>query len=152
MLHYVTNFYQPLKSNIGIGDINNCVKSQKSKFQVWRPPRLFCRLIQGIQWKNLRSSMKINHGTLPRKIWNYNRKSIFWLFSILTKTLQLFCRVVIWTFLYQICFRNKISTSGSGQTENTQIRVFAYFQFDQFPKLKINFESWFEIRMSILLF
>ena len=32
--------------------------------------------------------MKINPGTLPRKIWKYNGKSIFWLFKILTETLQ----------------------------------------------------------------
>ena len=43
-------------------------------------------------------------------------------------------------------------TSGSGQTENTQICVFAYFQFDYFPKSKIDFESRFEMRMSIFLF
>ena len=35
-----------------LGDIYNLVKSQKSKLQVWRPPRLFSRLIQGIWWKN----------------------------------------------------------------------------------------------------
>ena len=32
--------------------------------------------------------MKINHGTLPRKIWKYNGKSDFWLFKILIETLQ----------------------------------------------------------------
>ena len=42
--------------------------------------------------------------------------------------------------------------SESGQTENTQIRVFAYFQFDHFPKSKIDSESKFVMRMSILLF
>ena len=41
---------------------------------------------------------------------------------------------------------------GSGQTENTQIRVFAYFPFYHFPKSKIYSESRFEIRMSIFLF
>ena len=41
---------------------------------------------------------------------------------------------------------------GKWSTENPQIRVFAYFQLDHFPKLKINSESRFEIRMSILLF
>ena len=65
---------------------------------------------------------------------------------------SIFFRIVIWTFLYQICFLYQFLTLGSGQTENTQIRVFAHFQFDQFPKLKINFESRFEIRISILLF
>ena len=58
----------------------------------------------------------------------------------------------IWTFLFQISFLNKFSTLGSGQTENIQIRVFAYFQFDHFPKLKIVSESRFEMRMSIFLF
>ena len=33
-----------------------------------------------------------------------------------------------------------------------QIRVFAYFQFDHFPKLKIDSESRFEKRMSIFQF
>ena len=35
-----------------VGDIYNWVKSQKSKFQVWRSPRLFSSLIQSIWWKN----------------------------------------------------------------------------------------------------
>ena len=43
-------------------------------------------------------------------------------------------------------------TSRSGQTENTQIRVSAYFQFDPFPKLKFDFESRFEKRISKFLF
>ena len=33
-------------------------------------------------------------------------------------------RIEIWAFSFQICFQNQFSTSGSGQTENTQIRVF----------------------------
>ena len=40
----------------------------------------------------------------------------------------------------------------SGQTENTQIRVFVYFPFDHFPKLKIDSKSRFEKRMPIYLF
>jgi hypothetical protein len=47
-------------------------------------------------------------------------------------------RTEIWTFSFQICFRNQCSTSGSGQTEKTQIRVVAYLQFDHFPKSKID--------------
>ena len=35
-------------------------------------------------------------------------------------------RIVIWTFSFQICFQNKFSTPGSGQTENMQIRLFGY--------------------------
>ena len=58
----------------------------------------------------------------------------------------------IWTFSFQICFQNKFWTSGSGQTENTLIRLFVYFQFDHFPKSKIDSKSRFENRMSIFLF
>ena len=36
--------------------------------------------------------------------------------------------------------------------ENTQIRVFAYFQFDHFPKSKIDSKSRFEMRISIFQF
>ena len=61
-------------------------------------------------------------------------------------------RIVILTFSFEICFWNQFSTSGSSQTENTQIRVFAYFQFDHFPKSKIDSESRFQMRMSILQF
>ena len=32
-------------------------------------------------------------------------------------------RIEIWTFSFQICFKNKFLTSGSGKTENTQICV-----------------------------
>ena len=48
-------------------------------------------------------------------------------------------RIEIWTFLFQICFKNQFSTSRSGQTENTCIREYVYFQFDHFPKSKIDF-------------
>ena len=36
-------------------------------------------------------------------------------------------RIEIWTFSFQICLCNKFLTSGSCQTENTEIHVFAYF-------------------------
>ena len=61
-------------------------------------------------------------------------------------------RIEIWTFSFQICFRNQVWTSGSGQTENTRIRVHMYFQFDLFPKSKIDSESRFEMKMSIFQF
>ena len=61
-------------------------------------------------------------------------------------------RIEIWTFSFQICFRNKFLTLGSGQSENTQICVFAYFKFDHFPKLKIDSEGRFEMKISIFLF
>ena len=52
-------------------------------------------------------------------------------------------RIEIWTFSFQICFRNQFWTLVSGQTENMQIRIFAYFRFDHFPKSKIDSESRF---------
>ena len=61
-------------------------------------------------------------------------------------------RIEIWTFSFQICFKNQFSTSGSGQTENTRIRVYVYFPFDHFPKSKIDFKNRFEMRRSIFLF
>ena len=64
--------------------------------------------------------------------------------------LFIFFRIEMQTFSFQICFWNQFSTLGSGQTENTQIRVLEYFQFDHFPK--IDSESRFEMRMSIFLF
>ena len=38
--------------------------------------------------------------------------------------------------------QNQFLTLGSGQTENTQIRVFVYFWFDHFPKSKKNVERF----------
>jgi hypothetical protein len=48
-------------------------------------------------------------------------------------------RIEIWTFSFQICFKNQFSTSGSGQTENTRIHIYVYFPFDHFSKLKTDF-------------
>ena len=49
---------------------------------------------------------------------------------ILTETLQQQkFRIEIWTFSLQICFRNKFLTLGSGQTKNSQIRVFLVFLY-----------------------
>ena len=50
-------------------------------------------------------------------------------------------RIEIWTFSFQICFQNQFSTLGSGQTENTRIREYVYFQFDHLPKSKIDFKA-----------
>ena len=43
-------------------------------------------------------------------------------------------------------------TLGSGQTKNTQIRVFVYFTFDNFLESNIVFESRFQKRIPIFLF
>ena len=43
-------------------------------------------------------------------------------------------RIEIWTFSFQIWFKNKFSTLGSGQTGNTCIRIYVYIPFDHFPK------------------
>ena len=53
-------------------------------------------------------------------------------------------RILIPTFSFQICFWNQFLTLGSGQTENMQRRVFAYFQLDHFPKSKIDSKSRFK--------
>ena len=45
--------------------------------------------------------------------WQYNGKSIFWLFKIWTATLQKKIRIEIGTFSFQICFRNQFLTSQS---------------------------------------
>ena len=83
----------------------------------------------------------------------YNGKSIFWLFlNIVRNSSRKKFRIEIWTFSFQICFRNQFLTLESGQTENTQIRVFVYFPLDHFPKSKIDSKSRFEMRMSIFLF
>ena len=75
-------------------------------------------------------------------IWKWiflSTRSIHFLtFLILTETLHFFFRMVIWTFTIEICFRNQFFTLGTGHTENMQIRVFVYFQFDHLPKLKID--------------
>ena len=55
-------------------------------------------------------------------------------------------------FSFQICFWNQFLTSGRGQTENTQILVFAYFQSDHFPKSKIYSGSRFKMTIFIFLF
>ena len=77
--------------------------------------------------------------------------SFDFLFKYWPKLFKIF-RIKIWTFLFQICFWNEFWTLGSGQTENTQIRVFAYFPVDDFPKSKIEYKSRFEMKMSLFLF
>ena len=47
-----------------------------------------------------------------------------------------------------ILISNQFLILGSGQTENRQIRVFAYFQFDHFPKSEIDSKSKFETRTT----
>ena len=44
-------------------------------------------------------------------------------FKYWPKRSKIFFRTETWTFSFQICFKNQFSTSGSGQTENMQIRV-----------------------------
>ena len=55
--------------------------------------------------------------------------SFFDFFKYWPKRFKRIC-IEIWTFSFQICFRNQFWTLESGQTENTQICVFVYFQFD----------------------
>ena len=60
--------------------------------------------------------------------------------------------IEIWEFSFQIWLQNQLSTSGNGQTENTQLRVFAYFLFDHFPKSKFDSNNRFEKRMPMYFF
>ena len=68
----------------------------------------------------------------------------FLTFKILIETLQKKIQnrnMDNWTFsFFQICFGYQFWRQGSGQTENTQIRVFVYFPLDHFPKSKIDSE------------
>ena len=64
--------------------------------------------------------------TLP---WSNHILKIQWeihflTFKIVTEMLQKKFRIEIWTFSFQICIKNQFLTSGSGQTENTRIRVY----------------------------
>ena len=56
LLKKIQNFHKNKDINLAtkitiIGDIYNWVKSQQSKFQVWRPPLWFIRVKQEIWWK-----------------------------------------------------------------------------------------------------
>ena len=104
-------------------------------------------------WKFQPSSLILKGWLRDIRFWKYNAKSLFLTFLNTDRNApEKRIRIVIWTFSLQICFQNQFSTLGSGQTENTQIHVFAYSQFDHFPKSKIYSESRFEIRMFILPF
>ena len=53
----------------------------------------------------------------------------------------------------KITMLKTVTTAGRGTAEwLIIIRIFAFFQFDHFPKSKIDFENRFEMRMSIFLF
>ena len=84
--------------------------------------------------------------------YKYNGKSIIDFFNWPKRFKKKF-RIEIRTFSFQICFQNQLSTSGSFQTENTQIRMFAYFPFDHFPKQilkeKVNIFILFFLRVSV---
>ena len=103
---------------------------------------------------------------------------IFFYFCLLLDFwfLSLFCLLLVFCFLdfclqiesifftWPKLFKKKIDiiilnlllvsilSLGRNQTENTQIRIFANFQLDHFPKLKIDSKSRFEKRMSIFPF
>ena len=91
--------------------------------------RPFQNYIFKIQWE-------IHFLTLSNTDWNPPKK-------IQNRNMD----ILIWNL-----FLKSIFDSGSGQTENTQICVFVYFQFDHFPKSKMHFKSRFEMRISIFLF
>ena len=65
---------------------------------------------------------------------NTTGNPFFYLFNYWPKRSKIFFWIEVWTISFQNCFQSQFWTSGSGQTENTELRVFAYFQFDHFPK------------------
>ena len=126
-------------------------------------PKFKYQVLSGTGWfsykiwtKNSKTPM-VNLLKNLRPFWNYNFKIQweihFWTFlkNDQNSSGKKF-RKKIWTFSFQICFQNQFWTLGNGQTENTQIHVFAYFPFDHFPNSKIDSKSRFEMRMSIFLF
>ena len=81
-----------------------------------------------------------------RCLWNGNRNLLYpflwhlvWLsISYWPKLFKKKFRIEIWTFSFQICFRNKFSTLGSGQTENyanTRICVFSVWPLPKVQNL-----------------
>ena len=100
--------------------------------------------------KTLKNPWSISLKTLSHlkvTILKYNWKSIFdFLLNIDRNSLKKI-RIEILTFSFHICFRNQFWTRESGQTENTQIRVFSYFPFDHFLKSKFYSKSRFEMRI-----
>ena len=67
---------------------------------------------------------------------NTMENPFFYFFKYWPKRSKNFFRIELWTFSFKICFQNQFLTLG-GQTENTQVRIFAYFQFDHFRKSKL---------------
>ena len=68
--------------------------------------------------------------TYANHFWKYNGKSISLFFLLIDQNFsKKKFRIEIKAFSFQICFKNQFSTLRSGQTENTQIHVFAYFSF-----------------------
>ena len=64
---------------LAVGDIYNWVKVKSQNFMFGAPHGYLVGKYKAFGEK-ISTSMKINPGTLPRKIWNYNGKSIFLLF------------------------------------------------------------------------
>ena len=89
-----------------------------------------------LAFENLKIKWKIHFLTFLNTDQNARKKNLEWKYE---------------HSFFKSTFGIIFSTLGSSQTENTQMRVFTSFQFDHFPKSKIDFESRFEMRMSIFL-
>ena len=85
------------------------------------PPKL-SHILRCLAFKKI---IKKDHRPVKSLFENTIGNQFFDFYKILTKTLQKKFRIEILAFSFQICFWNQFSTSGSGQTKNTQIRVFA---------------------------
>ena len=127
----------------------------KGTSQNWASGMLPPKLGHILGWLALTEFFLAKNKTLPRS--NHFLK-VQWeihFFHFLKYWPKLFkkkIRIEIWRFSFQICFQNQFLTSGSGRTENTQIRIFAYFSFDHFPKSKIYSKSRSQMRNATFLF
>ena len=130
----------------------------------YNEPKFKNQLLSGTGWfsykiwtKNSKTPM-VNLLKNLRPFWNYNFKiqreiHFFNFFIVGRNTSPKKFRIEICTFSFQICFRNQFWTLGSGQTENTQICVFAFFSVWPLPKVQNLFQKqiWNEnVHNSIL--
>ena len=103
-------------------------KWPKSNYQNFKSTQWFSYKIR--TKKSLEPIVYLHNWPLPEQnsLFEYTMGNPFFdFFKYWQKGFNKKIRIEIWTFSFQICFLNQFSTSGSGQTENTQLRVFAYF-------------------------
>ena len=92
---------------------------------------MFGEKISALAWKN-----PLNPSAQDLKIqWEIQFSTFF---VVGQNAPKFFFTIEIWTFSFQNCFQNQFWTSGSGQTENTQIRICV---FSVWPLPEV--QNWF---------